>query len=977
MAKRKRQQKRTQANRFTNPLGLVVNAKQKTSLRPKASFSKPPKSASGKRFVFNRRKFIKWALIGIGVLAVLFVGMVVVFSFDLPTPGQIAQYKPTNSTKIYDRNGKLIWDISGAEKRTVISSSDIPKAVKDATVSIEDRGFYSHHGVYLRSILRALYIDISSGSKAQGGSTITQQLVRNAIDTVGKKKSFIRKVKEVILAVEFERVHTKDEILTMYLNEISYGGNNNGIESAAVAYYGVHAKDLNPDNAKDDNEKAKIYSKIATLVALPQSPTTYNPYGNHTDLLDARRRAVLRNMVDQGYLSQNLADKAKAINLADDLNKSKDSILAPHFAFYVREQVVDLLGGGQTGEQLLSSGGYKITTTLDLDKQKIAEDTISKDSAAIFKNTGASNTALVSIDAKTGQIIAMVGSVDFGNKTFGSVNVTTSSRQPGSSFKPIVYATLFKKGWSPGSTIFDLESTYDQSHPNDIWPHDYSGGGRGPVKVREALAQSLNISAVKAQGLAGTSESINTAKDLGISTLGTPDKYGLSMVLGAAEVKMTDMVGAYSTFDNGGVLHPVSSILKIEDNNGQVVQEWKDQPKNVLDPNIAYEITSILSDNDARTPVFGAHSPLILPDRAVAAKTGTTSSYRDAWTIGFTPQYVTAVWVGNNNNKEMTHSGAGAMAAAPIWHDYMVAAHQGMKAEDFNKPDSIKNCSLSRYSNKKPTDLTPSSDVINDICADWQVPTTDDDTHKTVKLYKPDHNILATDATPPSLIDTQVFVTIHSERPNDPVWEKPVLDWASGAGINASAIPTNKYDPSTANDKLTLSILSPADNSTVYGNVNLRSMSTSPFGVSLMTFYVDDKQVAQPNAPWTVPLDTTTLTDGKHTFKAVAHDLQGQEQSSTITFTVNNASAVAISNVSATRSADKLSVTITWQTSVAADGLIQYGPTISYGTTVNESKGKVLVHTLTVTGLDPLVNYHYRVGATGTTDTFYSSDLQF
>ncbi len=897
-----------------------------------------------------------------------FIVMVIVFSFDLPKPGQIAQYHPAGSTKIYDRNGKILNDIYGEERRTVITSADIPRAVKDATVAIEDRYYYSHHGVNFRAIARAIYVDVTRGNKSQGGSTITQQLVRNAIDNVGKKKSFTRKIKEVILALEFEQIHSKDEIITLYLNEIPYGNNFYGIESAALGYFGVSAKELDPALASEDKEKAKRWAQIAMLVSLPQAPTYYNPYGNRNDQLKWRRDVVLQKLADQNYISNDMAKSAKTYEVLDGVAKSKENITSPHFVFYIREQLVDLLGGGQVGERRLASEGYKVTTTLDSDLQSTAEKIISDKSPSIFKNTQASNAALVSIDTKTGQILAMVGSVNYNDKKFGSVNVTTSNRQPGSSFKPIVYASLFKKNWSPGSTIFDLESTYDQSRGNEIWPHNYSGGGRGPLTIRNALGQSLNISAIKSQALAGTKEAVDTARDLGITTLDEPDKYGLAMVLGAAEVKMVDMVGAYSVFANGGDLHPVSGILKIEDQNGQVIQEWKDQPKQVLDSGIAYEISSILSDNDARTPTFGARSPLTLPGRTVAAKTGTTSNYRDAWTIGFTPQITTAVWVGNNNNKEMARTGAGAMAAAPIWHDFMTKAHENKPEEQFTRPDSIKDCAVAKYSNKRPTSVTPPENIVRDICTEWQMPTDDDDAWKSVKLYKPDQTKLATDDTPPSLVTTKVYTTIHSERPTDAVWEFPVLRWANDNGITGQAVPTDKYDPSAAADRLSVSVVSPVNGTTVSGKIVLQSYAESKFGVSHMFIYIDDILVAQPNAPWTADFDTASLTDGRHTMKAVARDLQDQEESATSIFiTRNGAATVAISSVSAVRSSDRTSATIFWSTTPAADGLVEYGLTTAYSSSVKENKGDVLSHTIVVSGLDPLQTYHYRLTSKNST----------
>jgi membrane peptidoglycan carboxypeptidase len=945
--------------RFFNPLGIK----------------------SGVKFLTQKTKnpWVRVFRISGAVLALIitiFIALVVYYAIFLPKPGELARFNSVGSSKIYDRNGILLKDIYNEEKRTVVESNNIPQAVKDATVAIEDRGFYQHRGIYLRSIARAVFVDIIRGKSSQGGSTITQQLVRNAFDEIGTKKTIARKIREVVVAMQFERIYTKDQILTFYLNEIPYSNNNYGIQAASNSYYNKNIADLDPATTDDQTEKAKRFAQVATLISIPQSPTYYNPYGNHTDKLKIRRDTVLQKMVEQNYLSDDLAKTASDVDISEGISKSKNSTVAQHFIFYIREQVVELLGGDQEGERKLESGGYKITTTLDIEKQKEAEKIISEKASGIFKSTGGSNIALVSTDAKTGQILSMVGSVDYFEKNFGTVNIATSSRQPGSSFKPIVYASLFKKtGWSPGSTLFDLESTYDQSRPNDIWPHNYSGGGRGPVTVRNALAQSLNISAIKAQALSGTDNAVSTARDMGISTLQDPDKYGLAMVLGAAEVKMVDMVAAYGVFANNGTLHPTSSILTIEDKNGQKIFEWKDDPKKALDPAIAYEITSILSDNEARSATFGSRSALYFGDRKIAVKTGTTSSYRDAWTIGYSPQVVTAVWVGNNDNKEMTHSGAGAMAAAPVWHDYMAEAHKSLPKEDFSRPDNVKDCSIAKYSNKKPTDKTSSENIVRDLCADFQMSDQGDDTSFTVKLYKPDQTKLATDSTPAGLIFEKTFFKIRSERPNDSIWENPVQKWARDNGINQDQVPTDKYDPNSVNDKLEISIVSPLNDATVSGTVGLQALTSSPFGVDLMTFYLDDIQLAQPEAPWIYNINTLNFTNGKHTFKATSHDTQGQEASASVSFTIANTGSLSLSSITAQRSGT--SVAITWTSSDLADGTVKYGLTNAYGSNQAEGKGQLTAHSVTITGLTAGTTYHYQIVSTNSTGSAQSADLTF
>ncbi len=959
--------KKSRFHKLFNPLGLTIGKKGTIK-------------SSIKKQRITWRRFLKWGLLALGVILIALGVMVVIFSKDLPTPEQLAQFQLNGSTKILDRNGNLLYDVHGVTLRILVSSQDIPTAAKDATIAIEDKDFYHEPGINIKSIIRAAVVDVLSHSKAQGASTITQQLIRNSFSTVGTEKTYIRKLKEVVLAIEFDHLHSKDQILTLYLNAVPYGDNYYGIEAAAEGYYGTSIKDMNPDNVSNIDDKAKIYAHLATLAAMLQAPTYYNPNGNHTDALQDRRNTDLQDMIDQGYLSKEIGDKAMTVSISDGITQPSNNIIAPHFVFYVREQLVNMLGGGQVGERRLDSEGLTVTTTLDLQDQKAAEQAIAKDTPAIFRATKATNAALVSINAENGQMLAMVGSVDYNNPQFGAVNVTTSLRQPGSSFKPIVYATLFNQGWSPGDTLFDLESSYDESRPTTIWPVDYSGHGQGPVTIRSALAESLNIPAVKALAIAGVNNSINTAKSLGISTLGPASQYGLSMVLGSAEVKMTDMVGAYDAFANNGTFHPVSSILKIVDSSGKTIEQWHDQPKQVLNPDVAYEITNILSDNNARAPEFGYHSDLILNGRPVAAKTGTTDDYKDAWTIGYTPQVATAVWVGNNNEAQMTHSGAGAMAAAPIWHDYMTAVSQNMPVENFVQPSGIEKCQIARFSNKKPTSLTPSSQIINDICDSAQLPTQPDSSNVAVKVYKLNPNELATDQTPPALVETKVFTVIHSERPSDPFWENPVEAWAKANGYNTQSIPTTNYNPNT-NDKLTVSITSPNNNASISGPVTLQANPVSPFGVTSVSFSVDNQQITKlSSSPWSYLYDPSQLTPGQHTLTVTATDGQGQTATTTSSFTFVSNVPFAINNVSANRSTDQTSVTITWTTTQVANGEVLYGPVAgNYSFFQSESNDSSTNHVVTITGLAPGVTYHYIVQDTSSVgnNTISNSDSTF
>lgn len=636
-------------------------------------------------------RLIKW-MIGFFVIAVLLIligllGVFIVFSRDLPDPSSIEERAITQSTKIYDRTGKIIlYDIHGEERRTIIPFSEIPQAVKDAAIVAEDKDFYKHRGIDFKAVLRAIWMDLR-GNSLQGGSTITQQFIKNSI--LSSEKTFKRKIKEAILALELERRYSKDEILNFYLNQISYGSNAYGIEAAAQTFFSKRAADL-------------TLAEAVLLASLPQAPSYYSPYGSRLNELIARQQSVLNKMYELDYISKDQFASAKKQKL--NFAKSRSSIKAPHFVFYVR----DLLEQ-KYGEDYINQAGLKIITTLDWDLQQIAEDAV-EEGAKNNESMGAFNAALVGADPKTGQILTMVGSRDYFKdplpagcdpglncKFEGNVNVALRSRQPGSAFKPFVYATAFKKGYTDKTILFDIPTQFDlgcspSGVPQDSGakcyaPKDFDLKFRGPVSVRVALANSLNVPAVEMLYLAGVDDSINTAEDMGISTLKDRERFGLSLVLGGGEVKLLEMTSAFGVFATEGVRHPTSAILRIEDGKGEVLEEFKDEPKQVVDVEIARLISSILSDNASRAAIFGPRSPLYFEDRPVAAKTGTTNEYRDGWTIGYTPSLVVGVWAGNNDNRP-TGREPGIYIAAPIWRKFLLGAFEklNLKTESFTPP---------------------------------------------------------------------------------------------------------------------------------------------------------------------------------------------------------------------------------------------------------------------------------------------------
>ena len=822
-------------------------------------------SSNSKSFsLFGKKIKVKyiWRFIQISAAVVVFgsAGLFAWYSKDLPTPGKIRQRQAIESTKILDRNNNLLYEIHGEEKRTVLKTEDIPEIMKQATLTAEDRNFYNHIGIDFKGLARSVLKNAFEGSRV-GGSTITQQFVKNAILT--NQKTIDRKIKELILSLELEAMFDKDEILTFYLNDIPYGSNNYGVESAAKDFFDKDAIDLELHEA-------------ALLAALPQLPTYYSPYGTHTDDLKERRDWILNSMAELGYITQQEANEA----IAQDLGvtpQDESSIKAPHFVFYVKEQLVEMFD-----EQTVEEGGLIVHTSLDPDLQAKAEEAV-RSGIDRIKSRGGSNAAIASVNPDNGEILAMVGSVDyFDSENDGNVNVTVSERQPGSSFKPIVYAAGFKEGhnYNPATTLWDVPTTFDGNYK----PKNYDGSFRGPVSVRYSITRSLNIPAVKMLGLVGLEDALDTAHEMGITTLNDPERYGLSLVLGGGEVKPLDMATAYATFANGGTHRPATSITKVENSAGNVLFEHTEgtDEKDVLPREIAYEMTSILSGNSTRESSFNA---LYFPTHQVAAKTGTTNEYRDAWTVGYSRGLATAVWVGNNDNSPMSNA-PGATVAAPIFQNYMENALAGMEVREFEKPDTIKTVTVDKLSNKLPTDSSP--ETVTDIFAPWQIPNEKDDIHVKVKVNKINGK-LATDLTPSELIEEKVFTIIHSEMPDKPNWEQPVIAWAESHEIVTGEPPTEEDDMYNEGNLPQVKITSPNNGETVTGNFKFTATASAEFGIRQVEFKVDNALVKNDiTKPYEASAKASDFSPGEHTLKVNVIDNNGALVSAELTFSVES-----------------------------------------------------------------------------------------
>ncbi len=561
--------------------------------------------------------------------------------------------KLPEASVIFDRTGTVpLYTLHGEENRKVIGHADIPEVVRKATVAAEDRSFFRHIGVDPLSIIRAARANFESGRIEQGASTITQQIARIAF--LSQEKTLARKIRESILALKIERTFTKDEILDLYLNVVPYGSNAYGIEMAAQTYFGKSARELSLDEA-------------ALLSALPRATAYYSPYGAHRDELRARQQTILSSLKEDGLASAYEVTLAEHENTLSKIRPISTPIRAPHFVFAVIDELEK-----QYGREFLETGGLRIRTTLDLDFQKEAEDAISKGAARNI-SYGAENAALVAIDVPTGDVLSMAGSRNYFDTTIdGQVNVTLRPRQPGSAFKPFAYARAFEEGYQPETIVYDVPTNFGpDGSGHDYIPKDYDGKYRGPLPMKESLPQSLNIPAVETLDVAGVSDVIDLARRLGISTLDDGRPYGLALVLGGADVLPIDMASAFAAFASEGVRREYRLILSIENTDGSFREISPVKESRVLDPEIARRINTILSDNSLRAPIFGANSPLAFPKGEVAAKTGTTQDYRDAWTVGYTSNLSVAVWAGNNDNSPMRYGADGVYAAAPVWRDFM------------------------------------------------------------------------------------------------------------------------------------------------------------------------------------------------------------------------------------------------------------------------------------------------------------------
>lgn len=622
-----------------------------------------------KKFIYHRfskRTRVSVVVITIIIGVFLYTSFILSTAYQLPSPNKLTSFEKPLTTEIYDRNGKLLYRLYGGKNRSLVKLEDLPTHLVQATISIEDQNFYNHPGIDFLAITRALYHNYNSG-QLEGASTITQQLIKNTLLT--PEKTYSRKIKEAILSLWVERVHTKAEILQMYFNEVPFGGPNWGIQAASESYFDKKPQDL-------------TLAESAFLAGLPASPTQFSPFGTNPELGIERQKEVLRRMLEDRYINEEQYNKALVEKLS--FKTEGQDIFAPHFVFYIKNTLAQ-----KYGEKIVSEGGLKVITTLDLDLQEEVEKIVSQEIDALG-SLNVKNGAAMITDASTGQILTMVGSRAYNYPGFGNYNSALALRQPGSSIKVVTYATAFKKGYSPGNTILDVPVKFSDEWGNSYSPVNYDGKFRGPVSLRTALGASLNTPAVRLLASVGMDSMIQTAKDMGITTFNDPKRYGLSLTLGGGEAKMIDLMAVYNTLSQMGSFRKPTGILKVTDSNGNVLEEYKNSSKQVLQPEVAYLISDILADNKARSIAFGPNSLLNIPGQTVSVKTGTSDSKRDNWTFGYTSDFVVGVWVGNPDNTPMHPSlTSGVTGAAPIWNKIMRGLLVIKPGIAFNRPSTV------------------------------------------------------------------------------------------------------------------------------------------------------------------------------------------------------------------------------------------------------------------------------------------------
>lgn len=833
--------------------------------------------------------FALFALLG-GIFVVVVV--LAIFSRDLPNPNQLLERSEELSTKLVDRNGESIYEVYGEKNRSLIELEDVPSHLINATLASEDSNFYLHQGISLRGMLRAFRNTIT-GKGLQGGSTLTQQVVKNAFLT--QERTVARKLKELVLSLQLENRYSKDEIMQMYLNETPYGGQSYGVLTASRAYFSKHPVELS-------------VAEAAFLAGLPQRPTKYSPYGSDPSAGIERKNYVLYLMNMRGwldasgqrhYLNDDEYEAARVEEL--EFEPASASFKAPHFVFYVREVLAEVYG-----EEFVEQAGLQVTTTLDLEMQETFEDIVKEEvESASYVNIG--NGALVAIDPQTGQVLAMVGSKDYfadsepegcvsgitgeNSCTFEpNLNVTLAKRQPGSSIKPITYATMFAQGYTAAYPLLDVPSVFrGVDAGKDYEPENYDGEFRGPMSIRKSLGNSINVAAIRAVQLVGVDQMIKTAEKLGITTFDQPERYGPSITLGGGETKLLEMTGAFAAFAVDGIYREPTPILEIKDAQGKVLYSWRDNGgERAVDEEVAFLISDILSDDGARSGVFGFGSLLHIPGHQVAVKTGTTDDMRDNYALGYTKEIAIGTWVGNNNNEEMYRVASGISGATPIWRRAMIHALQDKEPDKFVAPDTVK-----KFEVDKLTGGLPYQDF--ETRNEWLIvgtePTSVSNWYQRLEICTEDGKLANDECKDADETKVKTFIGIQAERAD---WQMDVDAWISEnysgedeyfppmmvSQLEFDGDDVEKEDP-------VVEIVDVSDGDEVPRHFRLKVEVSTARDVKKVRIYLDGDQVASDESfPYGYNFAFEESQVGEHTFKAVAEDKKGNKGDHKIKLTV-------------------------------------------------------------------------------------------
>lgn len=809
--------------------------------------------------------FLGSVVVGTVLLVVMFAW----FSKDLPSPNRVVR-REGFSTRIYDRNGQIIYDLYKDAKRIPVTWEEIPDSLKKATIAVEDKDFYKHSGfdplAPFRIIKNVFYF-----KKLTGGSTLTQQLVKNVLLT--SEVSITRKLKELILSIQIEAKYSKDEILLMYLNEAPYGGASVGVGSAAEQYFNKKVSDLTTAEA-------------VILAGLPQRPSVYSPFSKTPRAYVDRSKHVLDRMADDGIINQEESNKLYKELENYQFYQNKSLVISPHFVLWVKDMLSE-----KYGEDLVEGGGLKVTTTLDLELQKKVEEIVADEVSKAAK-LGVSNGAAVVLDPVNGQVLAMVGSRDYYSKdTDGMFNVVTNSlRQPGSAIKPITYLVGLKKGFTAASMIMDVPVTFaGEGGQRDYSPQNYNGKFNGPMSLRNSLGNSINTTAVKMLAMVGLENMLKQAYDMGLTTLEpTPEnlrRFGLAVTLGGAEVKMIDLASAYSSFANGGKKVEKVGVLKVEDRNGRILEEFRQiDGKQVMTPQEAFLISNILSDNSAREYTFGAVNSLVIPNYQVAVKTGTTNDKRDNWAIGWTPNFLVTAWVGNNDNSPMGKIASGVSGATPIWRKIMLAGLPKRNKQDFSIPDKIVNIEVDRVSGYPSHDGFPSRP---EYFVDGTQPKNSDPIHLNAKVCRGSDGLATPEDVAGGNYDNKEFFVFKEDDPLSKDgrnrWQEGIDKWISDQSDKTKYFPPTNYCRSGG--LLVASIDSPPDRTTVGSNVNIRVSTSGLKKVTEVKMWIDGIE----KLTWTEkPFETNmNIPDGPHVVKVRVTDKDGNVSEKENRFGVN------------------------------------------------------------------------------------------